>query len=226
MKQLIIFLLIALSYGFSNAREYVYEVGTFDRISQLGNINVVYRNVPDSIGLVCYYSDTDFSDAIEITNNKGKLNIRETNNHDLGKIPTLYVYSPYLTHISNEGKSTLEAYLSITTPTLSINLIGNGTIVCEGISAPEVNASLTTGNGTIVLRGNTDWANYKLMGTGLIQADGLEAKNVKCSALGTGSIGCWAVDNLDIRGMGTTKIYYLGNPTITKKGGSTLTPMQ
>ena len=59
----------------------------------------------------------------------------------------------------------------------------------------------------------------------MIQADGLEAQSVKCSVLGTGSIGCWAVDNLDVRGIGTTKIYYRGEPKVKKVGGARLLPI-
>lgn len=205
---------------------YVYDVGPFDKVSQLGNINVVYRNVPDSIGLACYYSDTDFSGAIEINNTKGKLNIREVKSHDLGDVPTIYVYAPYLTAITNEGDAVIEAELSVTTPTLSVNMIGNGKIVCEGITSPEVSAALTTGHGTIVLRGECEEASFKLTGTGLIQADGLRAEEVKCTAVGTGSIGCWAVNRLDVRGMGSTKIYYVGNPEIKKFGGASISPME
>ncbi|MDE5645853.1 MAG: hypothetical protein K2I45_09485, partial [Muribaculaceae bacterium] len=41
-------------------------------------------------------------------------------------------------------------------------------------------------------------------------------------ALGTGSIGCWPERALDVRGIGTTKIYYRGDPRIKKVGGARL----
>lgn len=217
--------LIAVAVGFGQARETVYRVGPFDRISQLGNINIVYRAVEDSIGLAVYRSDRDYSDAIEISNTKGKLNVREVKQHSPEEMPVLYVYSDYITQITNEGNATIEADMSITTPTLSLNLVGNGSIICHGVSATEVTASLNTGNGTIVIEGRCEDADFKFTGTGVIQADELRAESVKCYTLGTGSIGCWAVKNLDVRGVGTTKIYYKGNPTVKKVGGANLSPI-
>lgn len=222
-------MLLALLCGiFSTVRaeETVYEVGPFDRISQLGNINVVYRTVPDSLGLAVFRSDRNIADAVEISNNKGKLSIREVNEHSEVPMPTLYVYSDYVTQISNEGNSTIDAALELTMPSFSITLVGNGSIVCRGVSATDVSASLNTGSGTIVLEGDCETADFKLTGTGLIQADLLQADNVKCYTLGTGSIGCNPEKTLDVRGVGTTKIYYKGNPTIKKVGGASLSPIQ
>ena len=208
------------------AREFLYKVGPFDRLQQLGDINVVYRSVPDSTGMARYVSETDFSDAIEITNSKGHLSIKEVAEHGLGEVPTIYVYSDYLSQVRNEGNSTVEAFLSASTPTFSARLIGNGRIICEGINAPEVSAAINTGNGNLVLRGKCDVAKFSLTGSGVIQADELDAQEVKCIVLGTGSIGCRADRTLDVRGVGTTKIYYRGNPTVKKVGGAQLSKIE
>lgn len=223
MKKLILLAAaIAMAVSPLAAREFLYHVGPFDRLQQLGDINVVYRSVPDSAGMARYDSERDFSDAIEITNSKGRLSIKEMSGHELGDVPTIYVYSDYLSQIRNEGNSTVEAFLSASTPTLSVKLIGNGRVICEGVNAPEVSASITTGNGNLVLRGKCDLAKFNLTGAGVIQADQLDAQEVKCTVLGTGSIGCWAEKILDVRGVGTTKIYYRGNPTVKKVGGAQL----
>jgi hypothetical protein len=224
MKQ-IAAILMALVAIAAQGREITYEVGPFDKLSQMGDVNVVYRSVPDSVGIVRYESDTDFSDALEISNNKGKLTIKELSGHGLGQVPTIHVYSDYISQVRSEGNSTVIAELSASTPTLSVRLVGNGRIVCENVSSPEVKASISTGNGDIVLRGKCTQASFDLAGTGVIQADGLEAQSVKCTVLGTGSIGCWAVDNLDVRGIGTTKIYYRGEPKVKKVGGARLSPI-
>lgn len=221
IKSFLLSAAIALCLPIS-ARIVTYDVGPFDKISQLGNINVVYSNNPDSVGMAFYESDKNCSDAIEITNSKGRLNIKELPGHQFSKLPTLHVYSEYVSSIKNEGTSTITAFLSSVTPGFSVNLIGNGKIICNDINSTQVKASLTTGNGTIVLRGRCTDANFKLTGTGIIQADGLAARNVKCMALGTGTIGCNASDNLDVRAVGATKIFYTGNPKIRKTGVATL----
>lgn len=207
------------------AKTTLYEVGPFDQLALTGNINIVYANNPDSIGWAAYESAEDFSDAIEITNNKGHLSIKEVPGHELGQVPTIRVYSDFLTKVSNEGDAEIVANLSAATPTFSASLVGNGRIICWGIKATDVSASITTGNGTIVLRGKCAEASFKLTGTGVIQADGLAARSVKCMALGTGTIGCNPAEKLDVRGVGSTKIYYLGEPTIKKVGGAKLIPI-
>lgn len=202
------------------ARETVYDAGPFDRLSQMGDIDIVYRSVPDSTGMVVYDSDRDFSEAIEITNKDGRLTIKELPDHGLGELPTLRIYSDYLSEIKSEGDAAIDIFITSATPTLSVRLIGNGSIVCDGIRSPKVKATIATGNGSIVLHGKCSEAKFELTGTGVIQADELEASTVRCLALGTGSIGCWPAQSLDVRGIGTTKIYYRGEPRIKKVGGA------
>lgn len=217
--------LLFLSCCCISARQMVYNVGPFDSLNQKGNVNIVYRNVPDSVGLACYYSDTDYSDALDVTSRDGKLTIKEVSRHNLGKLPTIYVYSDYLTQVKSEGNATVEVELNAVTPTFSATLVGNGRIICNAVNTQKASASINTGNGTIVMRGECENADFKLTGTGVIQADELEAIMVKCMCLGTGSIGCNPLKTLDVRGIGTTKIYYLGNPEIKKVGGAHLSPI-
>ncbi len=81
----------------------------------------------------------------------------------------------------------------------------------------EVNGKIATGNGTLVIDGSCDKANYSFMGTGVIQADGMKAEEVSVKASGTGSIGVWAEKKLTIMGAGSTKVYYKGNPEIKNR---------
>lgn len=205
------------------AEEYLYNVGPFDRISVRGDIDVVYRSVPDSVGIAVFNSDTDLSDAFDVTCAKGKLSIKENLNHDhKAPLPVIYVYADFLKNIDYEGNGTLDATLSANAPTLAIKLIGNGKILCQGIRCTDLKASIDTGNGQIVLGGKCDEAKFNLTGSGVLQADNLDAETVKCNVLGTGTIGCSPAVALDVRGIGTTKIYYSGDPTIKKSGGAKL----
>ena len=205
-----------------------YEVGPFDQIAVRGEIPVVYSANPDSVGYARFESDTDLTSALEISNNNGKLQIKErlSDKAHPTPLPTLYVYSDYIVSVENEGSCTLEARLPITTPQFSAKLIGNGKVICHNINATKVNASITTGNGTIVLEGQCVEATYKLTGSGVIQADALVADEVNCRVLGTGSIGVNAVELIDIRGAGSTKIYYTGDPKLSMMGGAKLIKME
>ena len=65
----------------------------------------------------------------------------------------------------------------------------------------------------------------KMVGTGTINADGLKTELVNCKIMGSGTIGCWPLSRLDVRGIGSTKIYYKGAPEIKKVGGGKLFPL-
>lgn len=224
-KPIILALIAAASVANGGmAREFIYEVGAFDKLSQRGNIDVVYRCLSDSAGIARYESDEDLSESLEITNDKGKLSIRETR-HSKGKLPKVYVYSDYLAEVKQEGKSSVEVDLNNRmTPRLNVGLTGNGTVDVKGINTPEVKASITTGNGRILLAGKARKARFDLMGTGLIQSLDLKTENVKCNVVGTGAIACNPAQTLDVMGIGTTKIYYMGDPEIKKTGGARLEP--
>lgn len=227
MKKYIAALMACAAFALpAMADVYEYEPGPFDRIVVRADVDIVYRNVPDSVGYIRYESARDFSNKLDVSCNKGKLTILDKmTDEDYGKLPTLYMYSDYLLSVSYEGTGTVDVEMVSATPTFSAKLTGNGKIVCSDINSTEFSANIVTGNGSIVARGKCTKAKFSLTGAGLIQADELVADDVKCSVMGTGSIGCRPLDNLDVRGIGTTKIYYYGNPTVKKMGGARLEKM-
>ena len=226
MRNRISFLLIGLMMAFGMAtaqRLYTIETGQFDKLKVNANANVIYRNVPDSTGYAAYTTVEDNPDLFVLTVKNGTLRIQqgETQWKD-NALPTLYVYSDFLTSVESSSDRSVIVENLAPCATFGVNLIGNGTIVVENIKSNTVSASITTGNGTINLSGKCNDATFKMVGAGLISADRLCADNVKCKILGTGSIGCWPVDNLGVRGIGSTKIYYKGKPNIKKIGGGKL----
>lgn len=210
----------------AKAEVYEYEPGAFDKLVVRADIDVVYRNVPDSTGFIRYEADRDFSGKLDVSCSKGKLVIADKmTDEDFGKLPVLYLYSDYLVSVSYEGAGTADVEMKSATPTFSARLTGNGRIICDGVNTTDFSANIVTGNGTIVARGKCRDAKFTLTGTGVIQADELVADDVSCKVLGTGSIGCHPIDSLDVRGIGTTKIYYYGSPKVKKMGGAKLEQM-
>lgn len=205
---------------------YSLDVGQFDRLVVNDNVNVEYRCVPDSSGYIAFEGEEEFADAFIFTNTKGKLKI-QVNTEDVGKpgLPVLRVYSDYLLEVENSSEFTVTVHNTMSVPVFTAKLVGNGRIVADNIRANETEAVIATGNGSIVLSGRSGKAVYKMVGTGVIQADLLECTQVKCSILGSGSIGCWATKKLDVRGIGSTKIYYKGDPDIKKVGGGKIFPL-
>lgn len=207
-----------------NAEKYVFKVGQFNKLSVLDNVNVIYSCVPDSTGCVTYTGSEDFEDAFILTNKKGKL-IVQVITEDAGKkdLPTLKVYSDYLNKVENSGNCTVRVNRPAPCPNFKAKVIGNGTLIINDLQATSVEAAVVAGMGKVVISGECTDSKYRITGTGSIIADRLKATDTKIVlTLGTGYIGCWTTGNLNVGGLGSTKIYYKGDPVIKKKGNAKL----
>lgn len=200
--------------------EYVNYCGPFDKIEVLDNVNVIYKCMPDSAGYMRYNGARRFNDAFIVENKKGKLKI-QVNTDDVNdpQLPEIYVYSNFLTSVANSSDHKLEVLSIAPCPNLTIKQIGNGIISVDGVQCDKVTAVIATGNGTITVTGATDEAKLKMIGTGTIQADLLQAKTVSCTVVGSGTIGCWPEQSLNVKGLGSTKVYYRGDPALKKGPG-------
>ncbi len=142
------------------------------------------------------------------------------------ELPTLYLYSDFLENASLSAESTLTLKSVAPGSKLDLSVMGNGSLIAEDVRATKISASIKSGNGTITVSGHCQDASLNMLGNGTIQADRLEAVTVNCKMLGQGSIGCWPTEELKVRGIGNTKIYYKGSPKINKKGGGKLFPLE
>lgn len=203
--------------------EFKMTVGNFKDLKVQDNVNIVYTHSNDTTGSVHYSGTEDFDNAFIFTNTDGCLKI-QVNTEDIGKpgLPILYVSSNNLEKVENYSDFNLRVESNIAADTFSASLIGNGSIVIADLDATNVNAKITAGMGTILISGECTNADFKLAGAGSIQASMLKAKNVSCSTLGGGSISTYALDNLKVRGLGSTRILYRGNPVIKHRGGGKL----
>lgn len=210
-----------MAAGTISAKEFKLPVGQFSKLSVDDNVNVVYVGGDGSPSRVVYSASQHYAKAFIITQKGNKLRIQvETPFVGDPELPTLYVYSDFLEHASLSAESTLTLKSVAPGSKLDISLMGNGNIVADGLRATKISASVKTGNGTISVSGHCQTADLSMCGNGTIQADRLEAANVYCKLyMGSGTIGCWAVNDLSIKGIGNTKIYYKGQPEIKKKGG-------
>lgn len=227
LKALVLLPLLFVFFSSARAEDYHLTVGQFRKINVSDDINVVYRCVPDSTGTVAFSGDRRFANAIMFSVDKNTLKIRVSTEAVGDKdLPTVYAYSDYLTDATNSGKMTLRVENPAPCPEFKATVVGNGTLNAVGISATSVTGKLTTGNGTVTMAGKADTAEYLMLGTGAIQADLMQADIVKCKCLGSGTIGCWALSTLKAQCLGSTKIYYRGDPEVSKKGGGKLIPIE
>lgn len=230
MKHIINFIFlfcITVASSYANPPEtYRINMGAFDKINVVDNVNVVYRCQPDSAGYIVYSGDDRFADAFILSNSKGKLKIQvNTDDVDSPDLPVIYAYSDFLTYVENSSDFLISVENPCPVPKFETKLIGNGKIDVSGVKASHVDINFMTGNGKISVSGKTDKVSIKIVGTGIIQTDELEAKEVDCKIMGSGTIGCWPLDLLSVKGIGSTKIYYKGNPQIKKVGGGKLFPL-
>lgn len=205
------------------AKTFTVNVGQFQKLKVNGNLEVVYRNLPDSTGFARYDSSVNEEIFTFSTKGDGQLKI-EPSEAFWGKdnLPVVYVYSDFLTNLESYSEKKVEVESLSPSATFSVNLVGNGIVNVENVKSNQVSAAITTGNGTIFISGSCQNANFRMVGAGMISADRLKADNVKCRILGTGTIGCWPIEKLNVSGLGSTKIYYKGNPFIKKTGGGKL----
>ena len=183
-------------------------------------INVVYSCNPDSAGLAVFTCPSDEAAAFIFNNPKGKgVLSMQLSTESIGRknMPVVYVYSTFLTKVENSGDSLVKVLNVAKGPKFSAQLIGNGRLVVKDVKATEVNAGISTGNGTLVIAGECELAKIKLVGTGVIQADELKADEVSVKASGTGSVGVWPLESLSVSGVGSTKVYYKGEPKIKNR---------
>lgn len=227
-KQLLMFIafMAVVAAKAQIVENYKVEVGQFDKVKVVDNVNVVYRNLPDSTGYVQYVGAKEFADAFILTPKEGTLKI-QVSTDDVGnpELPTLYIYSDFLTSVENSSTFTLKVENPAPCAEFSAKEVGNGKIIVENLKANVVRATIATGNGTVNIAGECKDAILKMVGTGVISADRLEAVKVQCKILGGGTIGCYPLDQLDVKGIGSTKIYYKGEPHIKKSGGGKLFPL-
>lgn len=223
MKKIILTILSMSAAIGCNAQElhdYAIKVGDFSKLKVSDNCNVIYTTNPDSLGYAYFRAEREFADAFIFSNSSGTLKI-QVNTEDVGKkgLPTVHIASRFLTDI--ESSSTLKVSISSPAPCAIIKstLIGNGTLIVEGVNSDKAEASLKTGNGTLTISGSCQQAKLSMLGTGTLQADMLKANEVSCRILGSGTIGCWPVEKLSTSGIGSTKVYYKGNPVSVKKRG-------
>lgn len=206
------------------AERFTVEIGQFEKLKINGNLTVVYKALSDSTGYARYDAPAGSEEIFNFsTKGEGSLKV-EPADEKWGQtdLPVLYLYSDFLTSVESYSDQSVEVNGIVPCATFSVTQIGNGSISVENLKCNNVTAAITTGNGSIYLTGTCINANFRMVGTGLISADQLRAENVKCRILGTGSIGCWPIDNLKITGLGSTKIYYKGKPNIKKTGGGKL----
>lgn len=221
MKKLLfitlLFLAVHINANAEELQKFELKVNDFTELRLTDHLNVVYSENADSIGYAHFESSSKIANMIMFKNNNGKLTIQlSTDGINEVNLPTVYIYSKFLQSAENASDSTLKVINTAPIPNIKFKLSANGKIIAHNLEATAIDAAIITGKGLIVLSGNCKEARLKNVGTGEIQADKLTSDNVSCAITGTGSIGCNVKEKLTVKGTGTGKVYYVGNPKEVK----------
>ncbi|MBR3765597.1 MAG: DUF2807 domain-containing protein [Muribaculaceae bacterium] len=197
---------------------YELDVKDFTELKVIEGINVNYVCNPDSTGRAVFIATDELASVLMFNNTKGRLEMQiATDGIDYKNLPTVTVYSKFLTKVENSGDSTVRVLNVASCPNFKARLIGNGRLIVKGIDVTYLDGSIDTGNGQLILYGKCESAKLSCTGTGTIQADELVSNDTKCVMLGTGTIGCQALTSLNVVGASSGKVYYKGNPEQIKK---------
>lgn len=209
-------LLMALCAGItSRADEYSINVGDFNKLKLLGNVNVTYAPSASEPGVVKFNCDKEVASKIMCQNTKNTLRIEvDVLTLRAGcKLPDITVYSSNLEYAENSSDSTLTVSSIIPGSKFQGKLIGNGTMILNNIDTYRLDASISTGCGHLIINGKATKAKLTNVGTGPFEANGLTVDEATCWLIGTGPIDCKVKDILKIYGAGTGTVYYSGTPS-------------
>ena len=227
MKKNQIVLFLAMCIGVlavcgADARQqgrYDLKVAEFSKIELVDGFNLEYHCSDDSAGMIHFVTDRATASKILFEVKKDRLVIQK-DFHDedsmVSDLPTLHVYSRFLTDVKNCGDSTLVVNAPKSVVKFSAEVIGNGRIVVRDIDCSKFNGSINTGNGTLVASGRCVDATLSNTGVGTIQCDRLQADNASCRFFGKGTTGVWVTGTLQVKGVLPGKCYYRGTPQTIK----------
>lgn len=195
------------------------NIGDFESLEVIDNVNVDYYCNADSAGKFVLYCTAEQANGFILSNNgKGKFTIQLTaEQEDRPDIPRAVVYSSALREAMNSSDSTLRLHGIPEQARLRMRTAANGRIEAHGIVVDELSLGIATGKGTIVASGRCRQLAVSILGTGVIDAEQVIAHDVRCKLTGTGTARCH-VDGgeLRVKGIGTGKVLYRGTPSQVK----------
>lgn len=225
-KQTIITLLLAVATLTAVADVQDFKVERFQKLKVTGPLDVDCIYCPDSVGYIRVDAPVaeqmPWVDA-QVSGDLLKLRLILPDDVRMGvkpvdaELPSVRVYTNYLTSVENEGDSTVRVMTATGVPSFRARLIGNGRLSVRGIDAEKLQASVLAGRGIMVLNGKADEAKFSLVGVGTIQADGVECRIAKVHSTGTGAVGVHATESLKITGGGSGTVYFKGTPDVKKR---------
>lgn len=205
-----------VSYG-NDDTTCIDSIGAFHRIELYGNVDVVCYVTNDTTRLIRFLNP-EYRKLYYIANKKGSLTISVMQEFE-GKpdLPKIEVFTDSLSSVENSYDRMLKITGTVISGSFKAKQQGNGTIMIDSLQSDKVSLSSTAGKGRVeILSGKCCSLACKITGAGSIDARRLEADKVSCRFFGGGEIICNPISALSVFGIGSTKVYYIGNPKVKK----------
>ena len=198
-------------------RHYHLSMGEFSELKVVDGINVDYVCDPSLAGTVEFMADKDMASSIMFEAKKGRLSIMlSSRTEPYVGLPTVTVYSSYLSKVTNEGDSLVRVLSVAPGAKFACKQMGNGFIEASSVKATDITCEAVAGHGKVTISGSANNLTLNVTGAGSINALQIPAPEVSCRLAGTGSIECAPQKLLTVSGLGGT-LRYRGTPEIKKK---------
>ena len=132
-----------------------------------------------------------------------------------GYTPRMYIFAPYLTHITLAGSVIAINWDEIRTDSLDITTSGFASLdIPINVEHLTINAS---GSSILQLSGIASYASVNITGFVNVIAQELRAESVEINGSGSARMNITVSNNLDVDLRGFANVQYIGNPTIASR---------
>lgn len=213
----LIYVVLAMWTAVCGQQLYKLNFSDFNELKVVDGINVDYCWDVTRAGEVEFEADDAVASAVIFESSKEKLTVKlGLSDTPLTNLPTIRVYSSYLTGVSNEGDSLVRVLSVAPGPKFTCRVMGNGRLSVRDVDFNLIKASILSGHGIISIYGRCREAEMKVTGAGHIQGDELVSEQVKVTMTGTGTVNCYAEKDLNVGGL-SGKVYYRGRPSVKER---------
>lgn len=194
-----------------------YAAKPFDVIDAETVANIVFVQATETT--VRAEGNERMIDNISITFEEDKLKIRMKDKSIFkGKRKeeanlTIYISSPKLVKIKQEGVGTFTLKDKVEVGNLEIDFEGVGNFVTDNLICSNLKIDYE-GVGNIKLAGSAINAKYNSEGVGSLSAENFDVEHLIVRASGVGSVKCRASKTIDVSSDGVGSVTYWGNPEV------------
>lgn len=190
-----------------------YQVGDFSEIYLEGGYKV-YLSQGKKTALTVKTTSEDMFDVLTVKNQGDELNLVMNRDYLSYRRIRLYITVNELDQIKAEGGLSLESDGYLDLKDIRLHVQGGANVNLK-MKARDVEV-IGEGGVLVTLNGVADELSVRLSGAGHFDADELKAEDVKVKIEGVGTASVYATDKLYTQIDGVGKVWYKGNPQVTK----------